>query len=129
DIYVGTAGRPFARMLQVGAGGTDIRRSGRAASGKGQFSQVAPGEASAANDRVSFEGRSLVIYRSFASGARRVAIDFDATGTNCTARVLHGRERGQNIVRRDTARGRAEVLSSEVGAVRCSVREGNVFGQ
>jgi hypothetical protein len=123
-IYISTAGRPFVRTVQGGApSGVPVGRSG----GSGETREITPGD-SASNDRVNFEGHSVVLYTQFQSGARRIAIDVDAAGTNCKATVVHGRERGQNIVR-TTGVGRAEVISTEVAAVSCSIREGNVFGQ
>jgi hypothetical protein len=95
--------------------------------GTGESREITPGD-SASNGRVNFEGRSVVLYTQFQSGARRITIELDTAGTNCKATVVHGRERGQNIVRR-TGVGRAEVISTEVSAVSCSIKEGNVFGQ
>jgi hypothetical protein len=130
-IYISTAGRPFVRTVQGGAPsgynpyreGVPVGRLG----GSGETREITPGD-SASNDRVNFEGHSVVLYTQFQSGARRIAIDVDTAGTNCKATVVHGRERGQNIVR-TTGVGRAEVTSTEVGAVSCSIKEGNVFGQ
>jgi hypothetical protein len=90
------------------------------------LTEAAPGEA-AAKDHVDFEGHSIVLYRQFRSGARRIAIDVD--GTVCKATVVNGREGGKNIAQYSNGYGMAEVLSLKVGAVSCSVREGNVFGQ
>jgi hypothetical protein len=95
----------------------------------GSTSDVAPdGSFSAAKDHVDFEGRSIVVYRQFQSGARRIAIEIDGSGSSCKATVINGREGGKNIVHY-TGRGRAEVFSIRIGSVSCSIREGNVFGQ
>jgi hypothetical protein len=86
--------------------------------------EAAPGEAAA--EHVDFEGRSLVVYQQFRSGARRIPIDVE--GTACKATTAHSREGGKNI-KRTLAGGEAEVLSTQAADVSCSVREGNVFGQ
>jgi hypothetical protein len=130
-VYISTAGRPFVRTVQGGApGGYNPYREGVPVGrlgGTGQSREITPGD-STSNDRVNFEGRSVVLYTQFQSGARRITIELDTAGTNCKATVVHGRERGQNIVRH-TGLGRAEVISTEVSAVSCSIKEGNVFGQ
>jgi hypothetical protein len=126
QIYISTAGRPFARAFGTGnPGGYNATREGFPVRGSGK--ETAPGDL-ATNDRVNFEGRSLVLYTQFQSGARRIGVEVDTAGTNCKATVVNGRERGQNIVR-TTSVGRAEATSTEVGAMSCSIKEGNVFGQ
>jgi hypothetical protein len=122
-IYISTAGRPFVRVTTVGMSGHSRREGGGNPSG---LTEAAPGEATA-RERVEFEGHSIVVYRQFRSGARRVTIDVDAT--TCKASVVNGREGGKNIVGYSNGFGSYQVLSVQVGAVNCSIREGNVFGQ
>ena len=103
SIYISTAGRSFVRLMEAGFGG--YRYDGTSASCP-SLSETAPGEAAA--EHVDFEGRSIVVYRQFRSGARRIAIDID--GTTCRATD------GKNI-QRSVGRGGAEVLSAQVGSV------------
>jgi hypothetical protein len=122
SIYISTAGRPFVRVINTSV--YDHNFHEQSGVSRGRVTETAPGEA-AARDRVDFEGRSIVVYQQFRSGARRIAID--AEGTVCKATVVNGREGGKPI---ETYRyGSAEVLSLQVGSVSCSIREGNVFGQ
>jgi hypothetical protein len=125
NIYVSSGGRPFVRVISSGIGGHSRHELGGRSASPTSLAETAPTEA--AKDRVVFEGRSIVVYRQFRSGARRIAIESD--GTSCKAAVLHGREGGKSIAQYSTGFGAAEILSVEVSAVSCSVREGNVFGQ
>ena len=127
NIYVSSAGRPFVRVVQSGFGGSygyALRMPGS------RSSDIAPGEppSTAKEYRVQFEGRSIVVYREFASGAHRIAVDVDGAGTACKASVVNGRQAG-NALQRTEGRGPMEISSVQVGAVSCSIREGNVFGQ
>jgi hypothetical protein len=117
SIYVSSAGRPFVRLMSSGR----ISRNGG-------DSFTAPGQ-SDAKDRVDFQGRSIVVYRELASGARRIAIDLVGAGTECKAAVINGRQAGRTIALQMGGRGRVEVSSIEIGSVSCSIKEGNVFGQ
>jgi hypothetical protein len=124
NIYISTAGRPFVRVISSGiAGHSHHEQLGGPPTG---LTESAPGEA-AAKERVDFAGRSIVVYRQFRSGARRIAIDVD--GSTCKATVVNGREGGKSIKQYSNRFGGAEVLSIQVGAISCSIREGNVFGQ
>jgi hypothetical protein len=125
SIYISGAGRPFVRLISTGIGGRSRQELGGIGWVSSDLTETAPGDA-AARERVEFEGRSIVMYRQFESGARRIAIDVD--GTSCKAQVINGREGGKNIARR-SGYGGYEILSVQVGAVSCSIREGNVFGQ
>jgi hypothetical protein len=78
-------------------------------------------------DHLNFEGRSIVLYGEFESGARRVAIDFDGVNACCKAAVINGRRPGNKLVP-PMASG-FEAPSVQIGAVSCSIREGNVFAQ
>jgi hypothetical protein len=100
NIYISSAGRASVRVTEGGAGGAG-RQYGGAGAGNPSFS-TAPNSPDA-TDRVDFQGRSIIVYRAFDSGARRVAIDLD--GSVCTATVLNGKQSGKNIVQRQ---GRAD---------------------
>jgi hypothetical protein len=127
NVYVSTAGRPFVRLIQSGTGGFAREfRSNVATYGWSVSDDAAPGQPSA-KDHVNFEGRSIAVYREFQSGARRIAIDLDGTG--CKATVIDGRRPGDKLLPQ-TASGRTFKASSiQIGAVNCSIQEGNVFGQ
>jgi hypothetical protein len=114
NIYISTAGRLFMRESGNTIGGFNPHGI--------TDNNAAPGDSKL--DHFDFQERSVVAYTQFQSGARRIAIDLDATGTSCKANVIVGKEKGKAILRR-----RAEILSTQIGAVSCSVREGNVFGQ
>jgi hypothetical protein len=124
DLYVSTAGRPFLRTTSRIMGGYDTRRN----PGANVPSETGPGVSSGATERVDFEGRSILAYSQFPSGARRVAIELNGAAASCKASVMQGKEGAKNQVR-ETGRGKAEVFSIQVNSVSCSIREGNVFGQ
>jgi hypothetical protein len=121
SVYVSSAGRPFVRSIQ-GTMLTTPRSFNRSIS-----DETAPGQPSA-RDHVNFEGRSIVIYREFESGARRIGIDFDGANTICKATVINGRRLGDNLARPYSGRT-FEASSVQIGAVSCSIQEGNVFAQ
>jgi hypothetical protein len=124
NIYISTAGRPFVRVNTSGIGGGHNLHD-QWINHPTSLTEAAPGEAAA--DHVVFEGRSIVAYQQFRSGARRIAVDVE--GTACKATIVHGREGSKNI-QKNLASGReVEVLSIQAGAVSCSIQEGNVFGQ
>jgi hypothetical protein len=91
-------------------------------------SDTAPGQ-SAVHDHVDFEGHSIVVYREYQSGARRIAIDFDGLSSSCKVAVIVGKQAGKNVMQQRTGHGMFDVSSVQVGSVSCSIREGNVFGQ
>jgi hypothetical protein len=125
NIYISTAGRPFVRVVAAGFGSFNVHQSGLVWSGSTLAdTETSPGE-TATKDHVAFEGRSIVVYRQFRSGARRIAIEVD--GMTCRATIIHGREGGKTI---EKSFGGQEIMSLQVGSsVTCSIREGNVFGQ
>jgi hypothetical protein len=126
NMYISSAGRPFVRLINSGMSGHSRQQMGGAGGFPSSLTESAPSEA-AAKDRVDFAGRSILVYRQFRSGARRITIDVD--GTSCKATIVNAREGGKNIARYSIGFGMAEVLSVQVGAVSCSIREGNVFEQ
>jgi hypothetical protein len=127
SIYLSTAGRPFMRLIQGGAGVGNHHLQG--IGGVAGQLENSP-DASQHEIHVDFAGRSIVVYREFESGAHRIAIEFDGTNTNCKATVVNGRQAGKKgLVQVSSRGGRTEVSSIEVGTTNCSIREGNVFGQ
>src|SRR5262249_5262405 len=71
------------------------------------------------------EGHSLVAYRTFGQGARRLSVNFDPSFTSCTLQGTFAQEAASSrIVQRG---GRREILSINVGATSCSIEAGNVF--
>jgi hypothetical protein len=126
-LYISTAGRPFVQTLSVGTGGVDWRRGGGVPVA-GHFAETGPDVSSTKNERVDFEGRTIIVYRQFPSGARRVVVEFDGAPTNCKASVTYGKEGGKNEAW-NSGLGRVEVFSIQVSGVNCSIQGGNVFGQ
>ena len=113
-IYVSSAGRVFRRITMSFA------------SGKGSGTRDRVPNAQSSNSR--FEGRSLILDSAFTSGARRIIIDFDNGFEGCQAKMIVGKESGRPL--RQTGMITAvelEVDSITVGAVSCSMRDGNPF--
>jgi hypothetical protein len=71
------------------------------------------------------EGRSLVAYETFRSGARRLVVDFDNDYKSFSLKVSFAKERGTHNI--TDGHGRWEVLSIDVSSPSCSIREGNIF--
>jgi hypothetical protein len=126
NIYISSAGRSFVRRTASGDGSAG-RRYGGVGAGSPSFVTFPGQSSSEARDRVDFQGRSIVVYTEFQSGARRIAVDLEGAG--CRATVINGRQAGKNIVQQNRGRGEVQISSIQVGTVSCSVREGNVFGQ
>jgi hypothetical protein len=75
-----------------------------------------------------FEGNSIVADQKFASGARRIAVSFDAAVSSCSVRVVHGKESSAAIRYRGLTSGYPiQLMSIEVTSTSCSVRQGNIF--
>jgi hypothetical protein len=129
SIYVSGAGRSFVRVSRAGYGGSSYHIK---AGGNGGISfaptESGPEDSSGTRgDHVTFEGHSIVVYREFESGARRILIDV-SDATTCKASVVNGKLAGQRAMRQMLGRGIMEITSLQVGTVSCSMREGNVFG-
>lgn len=116
-IYISSAGRAFARVE-------------RADGSKGQFrekKEAGPGER---GNTLQFQGRRLVGNMPFISGASHMEIDFDSSGSGCTAALVVGRDAGRTIRWRGvngvnyTATGAASVSN-----VACSISAGNSLAQ
>lgn len=125
-VYVSSTGRLFSRREATGrfAGGRGNRYgSNEQVGGEGR---TVGGLARQAR----FVGRSLISSEAFQSGARQVAVDFDASYGGCSARVTHGRASGQSTTAYRTLTGRDVVVySMDVANVSCRIVNGNVFAE
>jgi hypothetical protein len=117
NIYISTSGRPFVRSLATVS--PAMVTTSNWAVGLRPSRKPLRVKQPQKTTSTSRDARLLC-------GARRVSIVLD--GTTCKATVVNGREGGKNIKQYSNRFGGAEVLSVQVGAVSCSVREGNVFG-
>jgi hypothetical protein len=120
SIYISSAGRPFSR----------ISASPGRISGSADYVGVSGSSNSGGARQVTFRGNSLSMTTSMTSGgARNVTVDF--SGSGCTARVITAKQVGSQMIRsKSLASGAAiEIRSVAVVGTRCSVRDGNVFGQ
>ena len=118
NVYVSEAGRVFNRTSTANRGGS--------ADGKGEI-------AGQGNRSVNFSGRSLVALWQIGRGgaATRIAADFDAGFSGCSAQVTRAREAPGAIVRTYSGiiKHDIDIRSHQVGSVSCSIRTGNVFAQ
>jgi hypothetical protein len=78
NIDVSTVGCALVPLMQSSLG--DFIKSPVGAVSLGRKSEMSPDE-SEAKDRAEFEGHSIVVYREFQSGARRITIDVDGRGS------------------------------------------------
>jgi hypothetical protein len=118
DLYVSDQGRIFSRMRRQIESHNSAKRD------------RLPGESLTGHaGETRFEGRVLIIDSTYASGARRIAVAFDAGYGGCTASIIQGKEGGAQkmIMTSMINKKKLEVHSIEVLAPRCSVRQGNVF--
>src|SRR5262245_43263030 len=121
SAYVSTAGRVFARMFRTAAG-TRLSRSGSREAAPG-------GSLTGGAGRTSFQGQQLIIDSRYESGARRIAVTFNAGFTTCSASIIQGKESGRPMVMTSTITGRRlEVQSIQVMSSNCRIQDGNVFG-
>ena len=121
-VYVSSKGRIFSEKIGTGMGGMRHGHRGKGA----QMSKEVSDEGG--NHEVRewrAEGRSLVAYKTFESGARRLVVDFDNDYKSCTLKVSFAREGGsRNILQ---GHGRWEILSIDVSSPTCRIQEGNTF--
>jgi len=127
-VYISSKGRIFSQR-QFERGGGAFHRGGGGRGGSGRTvtgPQEVAGEGSNVEVREwRMEGHSLVAYRTFGQGARRLSVDFDPSFTTCTLQVTFAKEAASGRI---TQRGgRREVLSINVGSTSCSIEAGNVF--
>ena len=108
--YISSQGRVFARA---------DRRVGKMQDRK----EKGPGET---NMRVS--GNSMVGVIVFPSGAMQLTINFDPSGSSCSARVIMGAEGGKPIVYKGLdGKTYTQTGPAQLSGVSCSVSAGNVF--
>lgn len=120
-VYISSKGRIFSEKMGMGMG-----MRGRGRGHQAQMSQEVSDEGG--NREVTewrTEGRSLVAYKTFKSGARRLVVDFDNEYKSCSLKVQFAREGGaHNIIQ---GHGRWEILSIDVSSPTCRIQEGNTF--
>jgi hypothetical protein len=109
-IYISTQGRVFAKA---------DRRVGK----HSETTERGPGEG---NMRIS--GNSLVGVMVMPSGASQLTVNFDPSGSSCTAQVVMGAERGKPIVYKGLdGKTYTQTGPAQISGVSCSVRAGNAF--
>ena len=107
-VYISSAGRLFVRLTNRSGGNLRNR-------------EVAPG---AGGTSFRFEGNRMVGHAVFSGFARRVAVNFDSSFSNCTTTVQYGSSGGPRTWK--TLRGETvELQSVSPSAPSCSIREGN----
>jgi hypothetical protein len=122
-IYISNKGRIFSEKIGIGLRGGMANRHGWS---RTQMSQEVSDEGDNREVREwRTEGRSLVAYKTFMSGARRLVIDFDNDYKSCSLKVSFAKEGGtRNIIQ---GHGHWEILSIGVSSPSCRIQEGNVF--
>ena len=109
-FYVSSQGRVFSRANQ-------------SVSRLADSTNRAPGEAS-----VRISGNSLIGVWPLPSGAAQLTVNFDASFSTCTARVIMGAEGGKPIVFKGMdGRTYTQTGPPQVSGVSCSMRAGNAF--
>ena len=122
-VYVSESGRPFVRLQRRSGGG---KTNSNDADPEGGNQRRGTGAAS--NLSASFEGSSLAVQNAMQSGARRIQASFNAAFTSCSLQVLFGRE-GATEIRHRTMDGKmCNIISTDVSANACSIRNGNLVG-
>ena len=108
-VYVSSKGRIFSEKVGMRVGGRGRGYFGH----RSRTSQEIAGEGDNMEVREwRTEGHSLVAYKTFKSGARRLVVDFDNDYKSCSLKVQFAREGGtHNIIQ---GHGRWEVLSIDV---------------
>jgi hypothetical protein len=127
EIYVSSAGRPFARETRSMSGAYSHQERMGGAHVRG-VKESSPESNSAAAHHINFSGHTIEVLQEFTSGAGRLAINVEPAGNACSASVIVGKQAGSQVIERKNARGPLVASSIEVGAVSCAIREGNVFG-
>jgi hypothetical protein len=125
-IYVSSKGHIFSEKTAVGRkGGGGGRRHMKSATHVRQ--EVADSGENKEIREWRAEGRSLVGYKLFARGARRLVVDFDASFTTCTLNISFAKQAGSpTILQRG---GMREIQSIEVQSTSCTIQAGNIFAE
>jgi hypothetical protein len=109
SVYVSTEGHIFNRSTM--AGGRHVNSRERVGSD--------------GHTRISFAGRTLIVFQSGASsGARKIQVTFDQGFTSCNADIIRGKETGAATIL--GAHG-AVIESIKTTAISCSLHDGNIF--
>jgi hypothetical protein len=110
-IYVSSAGRVFIRVAGGNSGGSN------------HSFEVSP---DAAKGRTDFHGSELTYYSVNQAVVRRISVAFDAAFSGCSASITAGKNGSSpKWIGFDDAE--YYLLAINVGAVSCSIREGNAF--
>lgn len=116
--YVSSAGRLFVK------GTRNI--SNRNFQG-GNQTERGPDNSNAGPGGFTFEGNQFVGTAVFEGGARRLTVTFDPNFSSCTANVVYGKSGSANQKWKGFDGVTYELVSITVGAVGCSVRDGNAL--
>ena len=119
SIYISSTGRVFSQT---------IRRKRRSSVAREQ-SPGSSKDSSGSPQSAHFEGSTLMVDTKLVSGALRVTIDFASGFDTCNAKVIHGKENGQELKWVSWRRPAAlrEAQSVEVQGLTCAMKQGNVF--
>ena len=118
NIYLSSAGRPFARVTS----------SSRAGTAKGE--QVGGSGASIGGGvrAVNANGHSITVQSTFGNYARSTRIEVGQGGGSCSVQISLGKEVGSAPKAFGYGGHSIEVISSTVSSTSCSTQDGNVFG-
>jgi hypothetical protein len=119
SIYVSSTGRIFSRFA---------RNSGR----RGNQTENSPGAESregygAGQHQIGFDGGQLNIDTKMRSGARRIAVSFGSGYRGCRFAITHGKEDGKELYHRAMDGKMYFIISTDVSATACAIKDGNVF--
>lgn len=115
--------RAVTRTFYISSQGRVFARVNRQAGKMQQTTERGPGESN-----MRFSGNGMVGVMAMPSGASQLTINFDPSGSSCTAQVIMGAERGKPIV----YKGLNGMTYTQTGPVQtsgvsCSVSAGNAF--
>lgn len=114
-VYVGAEGRFFSQFS---------RATAKSSSNLKEVSGAGRNELSWRVD-----GKALAADQPFKKGVRRLIVSFDDSYSNCTLRVLHGKEAGSSNLEYITFGDKQYVIlqSINVTSTSCAIRTGNPF--
>ncbi len=117
-IYISSAGRLFVKGTRS-INNRNYQGTKNTIRGPDGSSNAGPGG-------FSFAGNQLIGTAVFDGGARRIAVSFDPGFSSCTANVVYGKSGSANQKWKSLDGTQTfELISVSVGAVGCSIREGN----